>query len=106
MTQTNPFVRYRRGLNFDIEPNATTNPSGMEKARVTRNIIRVYAKPPSNCRVTSENDILIDVREIDYSSEGTTQASPAEPLSAAIMASFISAVDLYLPASSLRMTAT
>ncbi len=48
MIQTNIRVRYRRGRNPDIEPNAITSPSGNAPNNVTKNNFNVCTKPTFN----------------------------------------------------------
>ena len=53
--QTKIFDRYASGLNFDIEPKVTTNPSGIDINKVSAKIKIFVQKPCNNIIVTSKN---------------------------------------------------
>ena len=55
--QTNVFVMYLRGLNFDIDPNDIIRPSGRENTSVNRKRSRVVSNPSSNFSVTAINPV-------------------------------------------------
>ena len=56
MIQTNTFVRYANGLNFDMEPKEITKPKGSANTSVSAKIRQVVSNPSNNLRVTCQNE--------------------------------------------------
>ena len=57
MIQTNIFVIYERGLNFDIEPKEMTRPKGSANTSVSAKIRQVCSNPSKRVVVTVRKSI-------------------------------------------------
>lgn len=57
MTHTTVLHNHAKGLNLDIDPNATISPSGSDNTSVRKNSEQVTPKPSSSLSVTEKKSI-------------------------------------------------